>query len=469
MIGNTSKIFVVDDEELVRLSLSEDLRAAGYQVLTAESGEKALEIYPKEHPDLTILDLWLPKMSGLEVLKRIHEINGSSPVLMLTAHGSMESAIEAMRLGAYDYITKPFDLEEVRHAVARALETEKLKAKVGWLLAEHKKHHNCDQVIATTPGMKQVMSMVERVAMSDAPTVLLQGESGTGKDLLARAIHLKSRRADEPFLEINCASIPETLIETELFGHERGSFTDAKTMKRGLFEAARNGTVFLDEIGDMSIHTQAKLLQAIENRRFRRVGGLEDIETNAQVIAATNVDLKKAVQEKRFREDLYFRLQLIPIHIPPLRDRPEEITLMAAHFIKKFNQEYRKNIKGISPEAEALMKAYPWPGNVRELKNVIERIAILENEIHIRKEHLPPEIQSGAPGLKPPNDFEMPAAGINLEKVEKDFLLQALQKTHGNQTHAAQLLGITRHTLRYRMEKFGLLEPRPQHHAPHPV
>jgi DNA-binding NtrC family response regulator len=459
----SEKILIIDDEESVLTLLTQTLAEEGYQVLTASDGESGIETFVKKIPDLVITDLLLPKLDGLAVLKKIMEIDREIPVIILTGHGSISSAIEAMRLGAFHYITKPIDLEDLRLLVGKALETHSLKQEVSWLRNETKKQVE-DELIGTTPEMRELIRMIEKVATSDAPTILLQGESGTGKNFIARIIHFKSDRANHPFMEVNCASLPETLIETELFGHEKGAFTDAKQMKRGLFEVARGGTIFLDEIGEMSVPTQAKLLQAIESRKFRRVGGVEDIETDVRVIAASNRNLKEAVAARRFREDLYFRLQLIPITIPPLRSRMDDIPILVQHFIDRFNREYHKKVKGATKEAEIFLKTYSWPGNVRELKNVIERIAILENEAYIDVPYLPPEIRSGgASSTEPAPEYPIPDSGVKLDEVEKQFIVQALAKTSGNQSRAARLLGITRHTLRYRMEKFGLAEFHHRH------
>ncbi len=326
---------------------------------------------------------------------------------------------------------------------------------LSWIHMPPKPAAHEEALVGVTPRMRDLVHLIEKVASSDAPTVLLEGESGTGKNFIARMIHFRSRRAQQPFMEINCASLPETLIESELFGHERGAYTDAKQMKRGLFEMGQGGTIFLDEIGEMSTTTQAKLLHVIENHRFRRLGGIEDIQTDARIIAATNIHLKNAVASKRFREDLYFRLHLIPLTLPPLRERPEDILIMAHQFIRKFNLEYQKNIQGLSPEAALILKSHTWPGNVRELKNVLERIAILESAPWILPEHLPEEIRMPQTSKTSP-EFAIPDGGVNLEDVEKQFILQALEKARNNQCKAARMLGISRHTLRYRMEKFGL-------------
>lgn len=447
-------ILIIDDEADFLLLLSMNLQHAGFKVLTAGDGETGLEIFQKEMPHLVICDLRLPKMDGLGVLKKIREIEPDTPVIMLTAHGSSDSVKEAMRLGAFSHITKPYSTQELHLIVAKALEARALKKEVLWLRDETLRKIDED-LIGETPQMRGLMAVITKVSESDAPTILLQGESGTGKNFLARLIHLKSKRAHAPFTEINCASLPETLIESELFGYTKGAFTDAKSLKPGLFEVARGGTLFLDEIGEMSIATQAKLLQAIEGRKFRRLGGLEDIEIDVRIIAAASINLQEAVRQKRFREDLYFRLQLIPIFIPPLRERPEDIPLLILHFTRQFNLMYHKKIEDVSPEAMVLLKSYSWPGNVRELKNVIERLAILDDSPVIEASELPLDIRSG--GDLKSADFQIPEQGINLEGVERQFIVQALQKTSGNQSRAAQLLGITRHTLRYRMEKFGLM------------
>ncbi|MBI3540714.1 MAG: sigma-54-dependent Fis family transcriptional regulator, partial [Deltaproteobacteria bacterium] len=321
------KILVIDDEEIILRSLGRILEEEGFRVSVAKTGTEGIEKL-SETPDLVITDLKLPQMDGLSVLKKIHEIDKELPVILLTAHGSIQSATEAMKLGATDYVTKPFDSDELLVTIRKALETKALKQEVDWLRNEAMKQISYDELNGQTQKMRDLMKMVDKVANSTAHTVLLEGESGTGKNYVARMMHFKSKQKNSPFMEINCASLPENLIESELFGHERGSFTDAKQLKKGLFEVAKGGTVFLDEISEMSLSTQAKLLQAIECRMFRRVGGVQDIETDVRIIAATNINLKEAVAQKRFREDLYFRLQLIPIHIPPLRERPDDIPIL---------------------------------------------------------------------------------------------------------------------------------------------
>ncbi len=453
-------ILIVEDESDLAWLLCEDLQKSGFKTLLAHDGETALELFQKETPDLVISDVRLPKMDGLELLKKILESDHHAPVIIMTGYGSMDAANKAVQIGAHSYLEKPFNRQALIFAVNKALDSCRMNQEMAWLREEARKQIGYDDFIGNTSKMRQLVKLVEKVASSDAPTILLEGESGTGKTFFAHMLHNKSSRAKAPFMEINCASLPENLIESELFGHERGAFTDAKQMKRGLFEVAKGGSIFLDEIGEMSLTTQAKLLHVIENRTLRRVGGTENIPTDVRVIAATCVNLKEAVLEKKFREDLYFRLKLIPLVIPPLRERPEDLPILIDHFIKKFNKEYGKNVQGVTPEAMVFLKSYPWPGNIRELKNLIERIAILENSPTIGISHLPLEIRSGGQVVHPTNPdearFNIPDRGMNLEDVEKNFIVDALKRTAGNQSKAAKLLGLTRHTLRYRMEKFQI-------------
>ncbi len=452
------KILVIEDEHDLRWLLGEDLKRAGFQPILAEDGESGLDIFKNQRPDFVITDLKLPKMDGLAVLTKLLEIDKNTPVIIMTGYGSMDAANAAIKIGAFSYLEKPFNRQELIFAVNKAIESRAMREEMDWLHEEAKKQIGYEDFVGHTPPMRELMRLIDKVSSSEAPTILLEGESGTGKNFVARMIHFKSRRANAPFMEVNCASLPETLIESELFGYERGAFTDAKQMKRGLFEVSKGGTVFLDEIAEMSVTTQAKLLHVIENRVFRRIGGVENLETNVRVVTATSINLQEAVTKKKFREDLFFRLRLIPITIPPLRERIEDLSILVDHFIQKFNKDYHKNIKGITPEAYVFLKTYPWPGNVRELKNLVERIAILENHTMIGISHLPAEIRSGGILQSTQPNYPIPTEGVNLENVEKNFITEALRKTAGNQSRAAKLLGITRHTLRYRMEKFGLKE-----------
>ncbi len=456
-----SRLLVVDDERLIRWSLEQTLEKAGYEVATAETGAAALAALRDEPPDLVLLDLKLPDLDGLQVLRQIRELQPRVQVVIMTAYADVGTAVEAMRLGAYDYLPKPIDFENLAVTIRNALEARQLRQKVE-LLREQLAPSHFDHLVGVSRAMQDVVGLARKVSASGATTVLIQGESGTGKDVLARAIHYESSRADEPFMEITCTAMPETLLESELFGHERGAFTDAKTQKKGLLELAHGGTLFLDEIGDMAPALQAKLLRVLEERRFRRVGGTRDISVDIRVVAATNKDLRSAVEQGAFRKDLYYRLQVVTITIPPLRERREDIPLLARHFLQHFSREFRKPLPRLGPPVERLLVQYDWPGNVRELRNVVERAMILTEGEEIVPADLPPEIahQAVAPARGSAPRFELPPAGVVLEEVEREFVRQALELTHGNQTRAARLLGLTRDELRYRVKKFDL-SPRP--------
>jgi DNA-binding NtrC family response regulator len=446
-------IVVCDDEELIRWSLCEHLNSEGHRTIPAADGMAALDAVKEHAPRLVLLDLKMPRMDGLTTLRKLRESGSDVPVIVITAHSAVDSAIEATRLGASAYLSKPFDLREVSLEVARTLEQDRLRQEVHRLRHRHREGYG--EFIGQAPSLDPVYDTLRRLEEVDPPTVLITGESGTGKDVLARAIHSKGPRADRVFMEVDCASLPEQLIESELFGHERGAFTDARNTKRGLFEVAGGGVVFLDEIGEMTLATQAKLLRALENRRFKRVGGVAPISLAATVIAATNRDLRTEVDAGRFREDLFFRLNIIPIQLPPLRDRASDVKQLAELFIAKFNRNFGRRLEGVSGEAMTMLEAYRWPGNVRELRNVLERAVLLTQNNIIEVGDLPPEIrfarpqQAGCP-------FTLPAEGVDLEAVERGLLVQALERTAGNQSAAARLLRISRYTLRYRMEKYEL-------------
>jgi len=455
------KILVVDDEHLIRWSLEQNLKRQGYEVLTAGSGEDALRIVREDQPDLVLLDIQLPGISGLDVLEKIKEIDEDIIVIMVTAHGGLETAVTAMRIGAYDYLNKPFNLDEMAIVIRKALETADLRREVASLRVEQKKI-GPPNIIGSSQVMQNILSMMEKVARSEAATVLIQGESGTGKELVAKWIHYKSSRADKPFMAINCAAVPATLLESELFGHEKGAFTDAKATKKGLFELADGGSVFLDEIGDMEMGMQAKLLRFLEDRTFRRIGGSKVTTVDVRIISATNKDLLKAIEVKDFRNDLYYRLQVIPIFLPPLRERREDISALAHYFIDTYKREFVKEVSGISPQAERLLVAYNWPGNIRELKNVIERAIILGSESMVTVEHLPPEITASMATAAGPTTamvtFKLPAEGIDIEEVEKELIRQALENNDWNQSKAAKKLNLGVDAFRYRMKKFGFLK-----------
>jgi DNA-binding NtrC family response regulator len=453
-----TRILVVDDEQLIRWSIEQNLKKQGYDVRTAEDGEVALRLVQEEQPDLILLDIQMPGISGLEVLEKVKEIDEDIVVIIVTAQGGLETAVTAMRLGAYDYINKPFNFDELSLVIRKALETSNLLREVAGLRSEHKKI-GPPNIIGVSKHMKNVLAMMDKVAKSEAATVLVQGESGTGKELVAKWIHYKSNRADKPFVAINCASVPSALLESELFGHEKGAFTDAKVTKKGLFELADGGTIFLDEIGDMEIGMQAKLLRFLEDRTFRRVGGTKVITVEIRIISATNKDLLKAIEEKTFRNDLYYRLQVIPIFLPPLRERKEDILQLANHFIESFDKEFNKHVKGISSMAEKMLVEYNWPGNIRELKNVIERAIILGNDETLLLEHLPLEIiAKGSSATPPMAPIKLPPEGIDIEEVEKELIHQALETSDWNQSKAAKKLNLGIDAFRYRMKKFGFLK-----------
>lgn len=455
------KILVVDDEYLIRWSLSEKLKELGYRTVTAETGEEGLDLFRSESPDMVLLDIKLPGIDGIEVLRRIKENDPSIPVMMITATSQIEVAVTAMKLGAYDYIAKPFEFVEVSNKVRHALENSALKQEVEYLRGLDQKKIGFDRIICHNAAMRELIAMARRISRSASTTVLLQGESGTGKDIFAQAIHNESDRRDMPFMPINCTALPEELLESELMGHEKGAFTDAKKQKKGLFELADGGTIFLDEIGDMKPGLQAKLLRFIEDRAFKRIGGNEDIYVDVRIIAATNMDLEKAIVEKRFREDLYYRLSVIPLTIPPLRERREDILPIAHHFITHFNKELGHNFQKLSDEASLLMYRYEWPGNIRELRNVIERAMILSAPPVIGMDSLPWKIKGERGGESAKETFGqgsfiLPDAGVNIDEVERELLVQALEKSGNNQTRAAKMLGLSRDALRYRMKKFEL-------------
>ena len=451
-----AKILVVDDEHLIRWSLEQSLLKQGYDVQTAASGEEALKQLQEDTPDLMLLDVQLPGMDGIEVLSRAKELDEDLLVIMVTALGVLETAVKAMRMGAFDYINKPFNLDELAIIVRKALENRSLRKEVAQLRSVHGSKYGIDRITAKSRAMLQVIDMVRKVAKSDASTVLIQGESGTGKELVAKAIHYESARRDQPFMAINCAAVPATLLESELLGYEKGAFTDAKAQKKGLFETADGGTVFLDEIGDMEVGMQAKLLRVLEERSFRRVGGTKEIPIDVRIVSATNQDLLKKVENKDFRNDLYYRLQVIPIYIAPLRERREDIMPLVEFFIGYFNREFGKSVKGVSKMAQKFLEEYSWPGNVRELRNIIERAIILEGENILTLEHLPPDVVSraGETGGSPLN-FQIPAEGIDIEDVERELIRQSLEIAEGNQSRAAKLLNLGIDAFRYRMKKFG--------------
>lgn len=448
------KILIVDDERLVRQSLAKEFARQGYNVITAETGQEALTLCEEESPEVVLLDLKLPDMNGVEVLRRLREVDKNINVLIITAYGTLDSAIQALRLGAYDYLTKPFDLEAISFSVSKALESSRLQKEVSYFRRRVSERFGLHRLIGESVAIKELRQQIIKIAQSEASTVLLQGESGTGKDLIAHIIHQESKRAHYPFVELNCSALPSSLIESELFGYERGAFTDAKERKIGLLEVANKGTIYLDEIGDMNHSLQAKILGVIENKRFRRLGGVKDLSLDLRFIAATNKNLSQEVEKGNFRQDLYFRLKVFPIFVPPLRERMSDLPLLINFFLDELRKEFRKNIAGVSAEALNFLNKYSWPGNIRELKNVLERAFIICDEGLIEPEHLPPELVNAlSNSSKTLLTWQIPPQGISLKELEKDLIRQAMEKSGGNQVKAAKLLGISRDALRYRLKK----------------
>ncbi|MEI8315018.1 MAG: sigma-54 dependent transcriptional regulator [Verrucomicrobiota bacterium] len=452
-----SKVLVIDDERLVRWSLEQKLSREGYDVESAPTGEEGLNLLRDGGHELVLLDLRLPGIDGIQTLQEIKKIERDIGVIMLTADTGISRAVECVRLGAHNYLCKPFDFDEVRLALEKAREDLRLRREVSRIRRQQRREFGVQNLVGPSPAMRSVRDLIEKIATSNATTVLIEGENGTGKELAARAIHFSGARADQSLLDLNCSAVPETLFESELFGHERGAFTDAKAMKKGLFEMADGGTLLLDEIGDLKPTMQVKLLRVLETRKFRRVGGTQDIAVDVRVIALTNKDMTTAIQRGEFRQDLYYRLKVIAVTMPPLRERPTDIVPLAEHFLEHFAAEFKKSKKSLSPESQQAITRYPWPGNARELRNAIERVVILEADPTISCEHLPLEIRAGVPS-DGPTAVTLPTDGIALETVERDLVRQAMERTSGNQTRAAELLGIERDALRRRLIKYGFRE-----------
>ncbi len=452
-------LLVADDQRSMREFLDIMLKKEGYRVTLASNGEEVFRLLEKDLFDLALLDIRMPRQDGISALKRIKTVSPETIVIMMTAYASADTAIKAMKEGAYDYITKPFKIDEIKLIIQNALEKRHLREENLLLKQVVRERYHFGNIIGQSPKMLELYDFLEKVAPTKT-NILITGESGTGKELVAKAIHYNSPRRDKPFVTLNCGAIPESLIESELFGHMRGAFTDAIATKKGLFEVADEGTLFLDEISEIPLMMQVKLLRVLQDREFKRVGGTEDIRVDVRIISATNKDLEEAVREKQFREDLFYRLNVIQIRLASLRERKEDIPLLADHFLKKYSEELGKPISGISPEALRILVQYDHPGNVRELQNIIERAVALETSSELSSHNLSSYLEEQLPFRKRPIDLEIPTEGISLEKVvedvERTLLIKALDRTKGIKKKAAELLHINFRSMRYRLEKYGL-------------
>jgi DNA-binding NtrC family response regulator len=474
MTGST--VLIVDDERTLARAIKAFLTESGYEAEVAGDAEQALRLVETMRPDVVFSDVRLPGMNGIDLLRKIREFDAAIPVVIMTAHGTIEGAVEAVKLGAFDYLKKPVDLEELKLLADRARENSKLQQELSYYRRrDAARDATVAGVIGDSPAIQALLEQARQIAaLDETPPVLITGETGTGKGLVARTIHGASPRAARPFIEVNCTALPATLMESELFGHERGAFTDAKESRMGLFEAADGGFLFLDEVGDVELSLQGKLLKAVEDRTVRRVGGTRDRRIDVRILAATNRDLERDAQRESFRRDLYFRLAVIILHLPPLRDRGSDVLLLARHYLARFNAKYGKQVRQLDPRAQDLLLAYPWPGNVRELSHVIERAVLWSRGPTLDPEHLsltipeseaePAKRPAMAPAATPAEPAavgaagatSLPPPGMDLERWERAMIEQALRESDGNQTRAAQRLGISRDTLRYRLKKYGI-------------
>jgi two-component system, NtrC family, response regulator AtoC len=469
---SNNKILVVDDEKLVCWSLSEMLTEAGFTVETALTGAEARERFCHFNPEIILLDVRLPDANGIELLSEFKALDEDVLILMITAYADADSAVNALKKGADDYIGKPFDLQHVKHVIDQTLEKKRLHRVANSYSRELRKKYDYDNLIGNSPKIIEVFKLINVCAETDAKIVLILGESGTGKELVARAIHHHSARSKEPFIETNCAAIPDNLMENELFGHEKGAFTDASQRYKGIFEAADGGTVFLDEIGDMSMTMQAKILKVIDSNAYRRLGGHENLETNVRIITATNCKLQEMIKQDTFRSDLFYRLNVMTINLPPLRDRKEDIPALTNYFVERIAEEYGRKMDGVAPETLECLSHYHWPGNVRELRNAVERAMMLDQGQTLSPQYFNHEIRECSVNIKAnamnalPADVNnrseqnsfvtLPPGGISLDEVEKELIRQAMERFDNNQTRAAKCLHMTRDTLRYRIKKFGI-------------
>jgi two-component system, NtrC family, response regulator AtoC len=457
-----TSVLVVDDELLIRKSLGKVLRSSGYTVDVASTGAEGLEKVGSLRPQVMVLDMRLPDTDGLSVLKRAREVDPLLQVIIITAHGDVQTAVNAMKHGACDFVRKPYEMEEIVLAVDAAGRTFRQATELDLYRRRAWQHYSGEEIIGQSGPMRQVRSLIEKVVRSKATSVLIAGESGTGKELVARAIHYRSDRAQAPLMEVNCSSFQESLLENELFGHEKGAYTDATDTKKGLVELCDGGTLFLDEVADMPLPTQAKLLRFIDHRNFKRVGGAHDISVDIRIVAATNKNLDEEVRLGRFRSDLYFRLKVVSITLPVLRDREGDVAMLSRHFMKEFSRKFQKGFTDLAPEATRLLEAYPWPGNVRELRNLIERVVLLEEGDRLEAEHLPPEMlgRRSPPGPAAAAAMRDVLSLPTLAQIEMDHINEVLRLTSGNKSRAARILGISRQGLieklrRLRIEETG--------------
>ena len=455
------RIYLVDDDELILAMLSRTLEREGYDVGTDTGGKDLIDKITARHPDVVLLDINLPGQNGMDTLKTLKSDAADIEVIMLTADDTAETAVKAMKIGAWDYLTKPFNMDEVKIVIGNAIKNIKLKKELEYLRKISASFFE-SEFIGVSKAKKELKEKVERMAKAHVSSILITGESGVGKEIVAHNIHTMMHGTavspSVPFIAVNCSALPDTLLESELFGYEKGAFTDARKIKKGLFEVAAGGTLLLDELGEMKLSLQSKLLRVLEERVVRRIGGQEEIPIDVTVIATTNRDLSAAVEKGEFRMDLYYRLNAFSLHVPPLRERKEDIPVLAKHFLASFAKEYNKPIEGFSAEAEVLMMAYKWPGNVRELKNVVRGMVVLQETRVIMPEHLPLEV--GGQAIREErgrrDKFVLPEAGISLDEFEKDLILQALERAEHNKTKAAKLLKISYDSFRYQLKKFGL-------------
>lgn len=444
-------ILIVDDDPTIRRVLEDLLKKEGFNVLSALNVDAALPLIDQRDLDLIVTDLKMPGKSGMDLLTAVRERRPSLPVIMITAFGNVDAAVTAMKKGAYDFITKPFDENELLNVIEKAISESELNREL--LSTYFDQEPQFSQIIGQTPKVQEILQTIKKIAPTDS-TVLITGETGVGKELIAQEIHLKSPRRDHPFVKVNCAAIPETLMESELFGYEKGAFTGAVTNKPGRFELAHKGTILLDEIGEMALHLQAKLLEAIQDKSFNRVGGIKTIKVDARIIAATNQDLQSAIQAGKFRSDLYYRLNVVLIQIPPLRERKEDLVPLINYFLKKFSMKYKKRVENVSPEVMASFSHYHWPGNIRELENVLERMVLMSESETLTPDQLPAEIRGTAPHVEAPTLKEKIEAISHL--TEKQMIIEALNKMGQNRTRTARLLGISRRTLQNKIKEYGL-------------